>query len=96
MLRGTRGGENGACVYPPRTICHDDEDACTSNDTCSEGVCIGEHGGAETTPDTCAGDMIRRSYIPGTGICDSDTGLCNYQYEDTTCDVGCGMVDPVK
>ena len=88
--------ENGACIYPPRNdLPCDDENACTSNDICSEGVCIGDiETCADSIPDSCADDMVLRSYISGTGICDSETGLCTYQYEDTTCDVGCGLVDP--
>ncbi|MBL90445.1 MAG: hypothetical protein CMH56_01345 [Myxococcales bacterium] len=88
--------ENGACLYPPRNdLMCDDGNACTRDDVCSEGVCLGElQECAFAPPDDCVGDMVLRSFIPGTGVCDSATGLCDYQYEDLTCEVGCGMVAP--
>ena len=88
--------ENGACLYPPRNdLMCDDGSACTQNDICSEGVCLGEPRECDfAPPDACVGDMVLRTFIPGTGVCASETGLCEYQYEDLTCEVGCGMVEP--
>ena len=36
--------------------------------------------------------MTLRSYTPGSGVCDTATGSCAYQYADENCDVGCALV----
>ena len=87
--------ENGGCVYPPRNDLQcDDGNPCTQNDTCSEGVCIGQQQECpHAKPDACSDENSLRTFEPGTGLCNPNSGLCDYQYQDSACEVGCGLID---
>ena len=58
----------GYCTYQPKTngVGCNDNNACTSNDICTNGVCAGT--GIHVSPDQCH----------SAATCDTTTGICNF------------------
>ena len=80
---------NGVCTYqrkPEGTAC-DDGDACTADDQCHRGACLGTSVTCETPPpNECTDAYTMRSYA-AEGICTA--GSCSYGYQDVNCGDGC-------
>jgi hypothetical protein len=84
---GTCDGATGQCSQPVKsngTSC-DDEDACTQEDICEEGTCIG------INPVTCS--ALNQCHDVGT--CDTTTGQCSQPLKanNSTCDDGDACTD---
>ncbi|MEM9069703.1 MAG: hypothetical protein AAGE52_14420 [Myxococcota bacterium] len=81
---------DGVCTYPLRegASC-DDDDGCTTGDSCEAGVCAGEPVVCNMPPaqECIDGDTLRRYLSPGT--CTADA--CEYMELDTSCAMGCAM-----
>ncbi len=81
--------QQGVCSYPLRpqgTSC-DDQNACTSTDTCDlVGACLGAAKSCLSPPPTRCVGASQRSF--GSGSCQSDGG-CAYVAQDTPCPLGC-------
>jgi hypothetical protein len=87
---GVCDGSTGQCSQPIKangTSC-DDEDACTQEDICEEGMCIG------TTPVTCT--ALNQCHDIGT--CNTTTGQCSqpFKVDNSTCDDGNACTDEDK
>ncbi len=80
----------GACEYPLRNgVDCDDGNACTSADSCDEGVCRGAVQACDLPPDDyCESTQTLRRHQP-TGVCDPATGLCSYDGASMSCFFGC-------
>jgi hypothetical protein len=78
----------GSCTYPfaDATACNDN-DPCTSNDTCAAGVCRGTPMACASPPaNTCENASTLRVYNSG-GTC--ALGACSYGYGFVSCPTGC-------
>ena len=88
-LAGVCDPATGACSDPPgpdEAVC-DDGDACTRDDRCSAGTCVGQDPVACGASDVC--------HL--AGVCDPSTGLCSDPAapDETPCDDGdaCTQLD---
>jgi len=80
--------DDGACFYELRNgVACDDSDACTSGDTCAEGVCSGTPMVCEGPPnDVCESTDSARVYH-NPGVCRA--GVCEYGHDIQNCSFGC-------
>jgi len=90
----------GECVYdmlPNGTSCNDNN-SCTYNDTCQEGVCTGTPADLNSDPNNC-GQCGYRCATVGSNICSSGrccgntsagSICCGMGYRPTTCTYLCG------
>ena len=79
---------NGYCEYgfADGEDC-DDGDACTVEDECASGVCVGETVVCDQPgPSECISDVLLHTY-ESLGAC--DTGQCSYEATDQVCPNGC-------
>ena len=92
----------GLCTYPPLDAggC-DDGKACTENDTCVVGVCMGDPVPCEDPPPPACVDVVTLRTYDDAGTCAE--AACEYPYDDTTCPVACSLgacvdepVEPVE
>ena len=67
----------------------DDLNACTANDTCASGTCIGSQVTCTTPPgDQCLDPATRKAYRR-QGTCLPATGACSYGFDVVSCRGGC-------
>ena len=83
-LAGTCDPASGACLYEPKsttTVC-DDGDACTLDDHCLLGACVGAGSVYCAPPGECQ--------IAGESACEAATGACHYEPlpDGTQCSAG--------
>ncbi|MEE8409769.1 MAG: hypothetical protein V3T05_09205 [Myxococcota bacterium] len=80
---------NGACVYTTNdgASCND-LDACTSNDSCQQGVCQGARTMCGSPPAAACLDGNTLRQWDAIGVCDM-TGTCRYTPRDSACEFGC-------
>jgi outer membrane protein assembly factor BamB len=80
---------NGVCTYqrrPEGTACNDG-DACTADDECYRGACLGTPVTCDTPPpNECVDAYTMRSYA-AEGVCAA--GSCSYGHQDVNCGDGC-------
>lgn len=80
---------DGKCVYelkPDGSGC-DDEDPCTTGDSCSNGACRGQPIICNSPPPNTCKDANTLTVSPATGICQG--GACQYDTTDVGCNMGC-------
>lgn len=81
---------DGACQFAVNNdaFC-DDESACTVNDGCSEGNCLGTPVICDQPPAAiCITETVRRSWST-QGACNPFNGTCEYQMTEQHCEFGC-------
>lgn len=82
--------EDGACRFNVNNagVC-DDGQACTTQDHCAEGTCVGTPTTCTTPPaNLCVDANTRRVFNP-QGNCSPTNGACEYQSQDQFCEFGC-------
>lgn len=82
--------ERGACRFEVNNagVC-DDGQACTTQDHCTEGTCVGVPTVCDAPPaPTCVDATHRRVWNP-QGVCNTANGGCEYTSQDQFCEFGC-------
>ncbi|MDP7040119.1 MAG: hypothetical protein QGI45_13240, partial [Myxococcota bacterium] len=91
--------QDGGCAYPLQNdVACDDGNACTVDESCSEGQCLGTAIVCDNPPSPICVDGEHRKVWQPQGTCQSDTGACAYVSNEQFCPFGCDngscAVDP--
>ncbi|HEY5923388.1 MAG TPA: hypothetical protein VIV11_17030 [Kofleriaceae bacterium] len=80
--------QNGSCTYPYANgaTCND-SNACTSNDVCQTGVCLGAPMSCNTPPPSVCENATTLKLYSAAGTC--SLGSCSYGYGFASCANGC-------
>ncbi len=82
--------ENGACRFEVNNAGQcDDGQACTTQDRCSEGTCVGTTRTCTTAPEAFCVDSNTRRVFTAQGTCNPANGGCEYTSQDQRCEFGC-------